>query len=250
MRSAQLEATSTPSTTDACPYCGEPLRTFSIPSLNGEPTHHMTLECECEGAVAARRASLRADRSAMLHKAWERTGVPWRYRGVSPDYESLPLLEGGRGVYIWGSRGAGKTSSACAILKAYVSRNTDEQGWCSARFISAIDWLDEIQDCYGRWGTSAEAITKRALDPQVLVVDDFGKCASKVTPWTSGKMFRLVNTRYSEGRSTIFTSRFKLSEVAHRFEVDDPEIGGDMVSRIAEMCVPVVMDGPDLRRMG
>lgn len=245
-----MPSTSSGAGADVCPFCGKRLEKYRIPSLHGGEGRLVTVMCECEGAIEERTRRERADRARVLRTAWERTGVPKRYLDVKPDFKTLMEMEDGKGLYIYGTRGTGKTHAACAILKAYVSRHTSEAGWCSARFISTAAWLDSIQDTYGRFSSSEDAF-QRAAGVKFLVLDDIGKVTSRVSDWSAGKLFRLVDERNGGKRLTVFTSRYQLADLASRMSTyEDRETAGDMVSRIAEMSTPVVMNGPDLRRMG
>jgi DNA replication protein DnaC/primosomal protein DnaI len=173
--------------------------------------------------------------------------VPKRYLEVEPDYSHIDDLENGLGTYLYGTRGVGKTYSACAMLKAYVARHTNDSGWCSARFVSANAWLDSIQETFGRWNSSAEEAFQRAAGTGLLVIDDFGKLNSKANDWALSRLFRLVDERYSDMRPTIFTSKYSLSQLAERFSAVDPETSGDLISRIRETCRGVPMTGADRR---
>lgn len=233
-----------------CPHCGRPYRTFEIPPLIGTRGRVIALPCDCDGARAEERDSRRGERQTQLRTAWRATGVPERYMGVDPDLAALPTIESGTGMYICGPRGTGKTRAACAVLKAYVARHTSRQGWCSARFVSVPRWLDSMQDAYDRRGASAEDAFQTAAGCSLLVLDDLGKVTSRVSDWTVGKLFRLVDERYNAMRPTVYTSQYKLSELAARLtpgtDTDTPDA---MISRIFETCVQMLMDGPD-RRMG
>lgn len=239
-----------PNTTEYCPHCGEEIRRYRIPSLGGGRARYVNVECECEGARAERKARYVEHKSDVLRAAWERTGVPRRYLDVPTDYEGLGRLEGGRGLYIYGTRGVGKTYSAASILKAYVARNTSDAGWCSARFTTTIRWLDEIQETFGRWNASAEDAFRRAAGSKLLVIDDFGKLNSRASEWGLSRLFRLVDERNSAMLPTIFTSKYSLSALARRFDAVDPETSGDMISRIRETCDRVEMTGEDRRLAG
>lgn len=208
--------------------------------------------CSCEGFVSEYVERSRGRRREALTRAWEGTGVPAEYRDVTPDFERLDRidLEGGGGLYLHGRRGTGKTHDACRVLKAYVARNASEDGWCSARFVPVLDWLDRMQDAYHKWSWSAEDEYQRAAGTGLLVLDDIGKTNSRVSDWTIGKLFRLVDDRYRSRRPTIFTSKYGLGELAERLAVDgDADKSGDMVSRIRQRCERVGYDGPD-RRLG
>lgn len=232
---------------DTCPYCGRKYRTFEIKPLFGGKPHYQYVDCDCEGAMAERNAEDRSRRSSQLHTAWTGTGVPTRFLGVTPDYKSLPKLDNGNGLYLYGNRGTGKTRHACEILKAYVARNTSESGWCNARFVSVAQWLDDIRDTYGRWGASSGNVFHKAAGADLLVLDDFGKVDTDNPTWAVAKMFLLIDKRYEDMKPTIFTSRFNLKELVVRLTVGSEATAGDMASRIAETCEFVKYDGEDRR---
>jgi DNA replication protein DnaC len=182
----------------------------------------------------------RLARASELSSAWAATGVPKRYRDVQPDREGLDGM--GTGLYLTGPKGTGKTTAACAILKAYVMRNTRD-GWCSARFVSAPDWLASMR---GRWGREEDEAYGRAANCKMLVLDDLGK--GNPSGWASERLFRLIDHRYNEELPTIFTSQYDLGEIDGKLTAnDDYETTDAVVSRIAETCRGVKFDGPDLR---
>jgi len=235
-------------TTRTCPRCGRPLPTFTIPGLRGRGEITLHGQCDCE--AAEERAERRMERAAQLESAWKATGVPMEYRGVEPDRDTLSSLDldAGNGLYVHGSRGTGKTTMACRVLKAYVATHTGGQGWCSARFVSAPAWLDRMRDAYDRRGASAEEEFERASRTAFLVLDDVGKFPSRVTDWAVGKLFRLVDERCSERRPTVFTSKYSPSALYGRLvEGGDPDTAGDVVSRIRLRCRMVPCSGEDMR---
>lgn len=234
---------------DICPHCGNPFPRMTIPAMFGSPERSIPCACDCDGALREERDIRRSERQEQLRRAWENTGVPKRYRNVVPDKSGLEVIESGRGLFLCGPKGTGKTRAACAVLKAYVAKHTSASGWCSARFVSTSAWLDKIQDTYGRWADSAEDAFQRAAGVQFLVLDDIGKVNSRITDWTVGKLFRLVDDRYGDDEKvTVFTSQYRLSELAARLtvggDVDTPDA---MVSRIFETCDQRLFDGPDRR---
>jgi DNA replication protein DnaC/primosomal protein DnaI len=182
-----------------------------------------------------------------LAHAWGLSNVPKRYRDVAPDKTVLGALESGSGFYLVGDNGTGKTQAACAMLKAWFARHTRADGWCSARFVSVPEWLDKMQDTYGS-RASSEDVFWTAAGPHVVVLDDIGKLNSRLSEWVVGKLFRLIDTRYSEMRPTIFTSQYRLSDLSSRLVVgEDTETPDAIVSRIFEMCEQRRFDGPDKR---
>lgn len=233
-----------------CPHCGRELPTYRVPAAFGAPERTLRGECGCEAAVAERARSARDARTAQLRTAWERTGVPAHYLGVEPDATHLATLEAGRGLYLWGPRGAGKTHAACRLLKAWVARHTSAEGWCSARFLTTVGWLDGISATYGT-RASAEEAYQRAAGARVLVLDDLGKLTASSSAHAVGKIFRLVDDRCTAHRPTVFTSQYDLARLAERLTAGaDTETPDAIVSRVFESCEQVRLDGPDRRLHG
>jgi len=233
-------------TTRTCPHCGRPLPTFTIPALHGKRTITLHGDCDCDGAVAEEREAKRAERASQLDGAWRATGVPKEFRGVDPDRDTLSSLDlsKGRGLYLHGNRGTGKTTMACRVLKAYVATHTSGQGWCSARFVSAPAWIERMRDADRRW-SGAEDEYGKAAGTDFLVFDEIGKAASR-TGVT--RLFRLVDERCSEMRPTVYTSKYSLSELYTKLsEYGDPDTAGDIVSRIRLRCRRIACSGDDMR---
>lgn len=253
-RPTSQSSTSTPSTADACPHCGKPYPRFEIAPLHpGGRSFWVSGQCECDGAVAERTREERTERQRCLRRAWEQTGVPKDYRDVLPDGDGLSRLdlENGEGLYLHGPRGTGKTTDACRLLKAYVMRNTDAQGYCSARFVSTSRWLSSMQDTFGMRGVSGDELFYRVANTTFLVLDDIGKISATNPDWAVRKLFDLVDERCSNHRPTVITSKFSLPELVGRLTVNgDDDIGGDIVSRIRKMCQPKRYDGRDMRIHG
>lgn len=237
--------------TTRCPFCGREYPKIVIPSFMGIPERVVTSRtCDCPDFLKDKAMRKRDERQEQLKAAWKRTGVPLDYKDVHPNHELLGSidLEAGHGLYLHGKRGTGKTTEACRVLKAYVATSTDDHGWCSARFVSALDWLDKMQDAYHHYSASAEDEFQRAAGVEFLVLDDMGKVNSRVSDWTLGKLFRLVDIRYRNRKPTIYTSKYSLGKLAERLTIDtDAESAGDMVSRINQRCRRIEYDGPDLR---
>ena len=66
------------------------------------------------------------------------------------------------------------------------------------------------------------------INVKYLVLDDIG--LNKTTEWLLDTLYLLVNERYNNGNTTIFTSNLELQELKERYGDDR------IVSRIASMC--------------
>jgi DNA replication protein DnaC len=102
-------------------------------------------------------------------------------------------------------------------------------------------------------------ILQPVLECEVLVLDELG--AVKPTDWVWDTVSLVLNTRYNRKRTTIITTNFIDEPPASigtgrvtplkaqvREETLGDRIGQRMLSRLAEMCVTVTMQGEDYRR--
>jgi DNA replication protein DnaC len=149
----------------------------------------------------------------------------------------------GRGVFLDGQPGVGKTHLAVAVLKAIIERSN-----ASGLFYDTRDLLRMIRSTYDPSIRTTELeILRPVMNTEVLVLDDLG--AEKTSEWVEETMNLIVNTRYNERRMTLFTSNY----------LDIPDdtdqnsllfrIGHRMRSRLHEMCDFVEMDGADYREL-
>ena len=149
----------------------------------------------------------------------------------------------GRGIFLEGPPGVGKTHLAVAVLKQVIVT-------FGARglFYDTRDLLRVIRSTYDPSIRTTELeVLQPVMTADLLVLDDLG--AEKTSEWVEETMNLIVNTRYNERRLTIFTSNY--IDIP---EDDDPNsllfrIGHRMRSRLHEMCEFLVLDGADYREM-
>lgn len=157
--------------------------------------------------------------------------------------------QGETGLLFCGPCGTGKTHLAVGILKALVA----ERG-ARCLFYDFQDLLKEIQSSYSAVSQASEMeILQPVFDADVLVLDDLG--AQKPTAWVRDTVGHIINNRYNDRRTTLFTTnRPDALDGAARAGRDLAEatlldqIGERIHSRLYEMCHVVRLDGPDYRR--
>ena len=187
-----------------CPDCLEPAA-FGL-----DPLDLMRIPAEFRGATIATLP--RATRSA-----------------IAPFIESWPPSR--PVLWLGGNVGAGKSYTACAILRA-VHRDYSVAG----RF-----WpVSEVADAYraasdpGYEGPWPAAVLDNALmTARLLVLDDFG--AERASEFSTGKLYRVVDARYRERLPTIVTTNVDPGAI-------DPRIRSRLLSGIE-----VRFSGPDRR---
>ena len=185
--------------------------------------------------------------------------IPVKYRGVSFDRPPVTMMDKtvlgvvrkyvddlstylreGRGLWLMGDVGTGKTT-----LAMLVSKSALEAGFTTAIY-SLPHLLSRIRRTY-----DAEAgeqgyleFFDRLTSVDLLHIDDVG--AEKRTDWVLEQLYAVVNERYEASRSILLTSNLDQMEL-------EGQIGPRTVSRIVEMCgqeFMVPMHGDDMRLTG
>ena len=150
-----------PSTTE-CPHCGAQLEVRYV-VLAGRRTFCGWKPCGCPGAVAERdeRSRLEArakaeEAAAKRRRAYERAGIKHRFMtAASPMAEGIAAkVEQGRGAYICGPVGTGKTHLASAVARLLVDGGT------SVRVTDMLGVLAAIKGTYGGDGTEDGVLSR------------------------------------------------------------------------------------------
>jgi DNA replication protein DnaC len=96
------------------------------------------------------------------------------------------------------------------------------------------------------------------MEAELLVLDELG--AQKPTAWVSDTLYLVMNGRYTRRLPTIFTSNYRLSDVADNVTSLDKMPAGSprealssripalLVSRLYEMARPIEIEAGDFRR--
>jgi len=156
--------------------------------------------------------------------------------------EEFPAV--GRGLFLEGQPGVGKTHLAVAVLKQ-VMQTAGARGL----FYDTRDLLRVIRGTYNASTHTTELdILRPVMTADLLVLDDLG--AEKTSEWVEETMNLIVNTRYNERRPTIFTTNYE--DVPDETNLDSLKVrvGFRMHSRLHEMCEFLEYEGPDFRMLG
>jgi DNA replication protein DnaC len=209
-----------------------------------DETTNTASDCACrEGRIATARTRSLAGR------------IPRRYQGVSfdrppvsdiartaPDQiQSLRRyvrainenLDSGKGLWIQGDVGTGKTTLAMLVSKAALDAGRSVAIYSLPRLLNL---LREAMDSDQGKLDFLDRLT--AVD--LLHIDDLG--AENRTDWVLEQLYSIVNARYEAEQAIVATTNLMPDELAER-------LGPRTVSRLVEICGDLIpLFGEDQRR--
>ena len=166
--------------------------------------------------------------------------IPERYRAVTPDFKLFDRIQRtGRGLYLQGPNGTGKSQTASAIALAFIEKGK------SAHFTSGGKLLSKLRDAMHSDENEAEIFAELA-PPDLLVIDDLGK--ENQTPWAVSMIYMAIDDRYNTRKPVVITSNFSKRGLIARLSIAaDSSTAEAIVSRLFEMTTKVEMAGEDRR---
>jgi DNA replication protein DnaC len=190
-----------------------------------------TSDCRCRAGRIARR------RTAGLEGR-----LPKHYRGVSFDRPPVPELarvapeivrsvrhyvrdidanlDAGRGLWLMGDVGTGKTTLAMIVSKAAIEAGRSVAIYSLPRLLNLI--RDAIESDEGML-----AFLDRLASVDLLHIDDFG--AENTTDWVLEQLYSIVNARYEDERAMIVTTNLRYEDLTE-------QLGERTVSRLVDIC--------------
>jgi len=206
----------------------------------------------------ARPCDCRAERLNRGHSRGISSVIPARYRGVSFDRPPVSdmvrdlqtkaavsevrafiddldrRLAEGRGLWIFGDTGTGKTTLAMLISKAALESGK------SVAIYSLPKLLARIRKTYDSepGGDSYLSLFDKLTSVDLLHIDDLG--AEKRSDWVLEQLYSLINERYETERSVVITTNLEHTDL-------EDQIGTRTVSRLTQMCDEVALHGDDRR---
>jgi DNA replication protein DnaC len=142
------------------------------------------------------------------------------------------LLDRGRGLWLMGPVGTGKTTLARLVAKSALTAGR------SVAIYSLPRLLNEIRDTH-RAERSHVDLLDRLTAVDLLHIDDVG--AERTTDWVLEELYSIVNARYEDERSMVITTNILDREALCE------QISERTVSRLTEMCDELPLIGHDRR---
>jgi DNA replication protein DnaC len=202
----------------------------------------------------ARPCDCRAQRASRARSRGVASVIPAKYRGVGfdrpPVTEIEPMvvrvvrsyveeidanLDAGKGLWLMGDVGTGKTTLAMLVSKAALEAGR------SVAIYSLPKLLARIRRTYDAEAGEQSYLEffERLTSVDLLHVDDLG--AEKRSDWVLEQLYALINERYEAERSVMVSTNLDQPEL-------EQQIGPRTVSRLVEICGdPLPLYGNDRR---
>ena len=202
----------------------------------------------------ARPCECRERRVARARSRGVASVIPPKYRGVGFDRPPIAGLDpavvrivrefvdglddnlaAGRGLWLMGDVGTGKTSLAMLVSKSVLEQGRSVAIYSLPRLLARIRRTYDADSGEQSYLEFFERLTSVDL----LHVDDLG--AEKRSDWVFEQLYAIVNERYEAERSMVVTTNLDQSAL-------EEQIGPRTVSRLVEICGdPLPLFGQDLR---
>ena len=141
-------------------------------------------------------------------------------------------LDAGRGLWLCGGTGTGKTALAMIVSRAALDAGRSVAIYSLPRLLSVI--RESIESDGGLLG-----FLDLLASVDLLHLDDLG--AEYRTDWTIEQLYSIINMRYQDQRAVIVTSNPLPDELSD-------QLGDRTVSRLEGMCDVLPFHGADARR--
>lgn len=264
---------------EKCKYCGKTLYYECVVLMGQAMLWNLEKpRCDCEKAVAfwkgwdAKQEKIKKEkelaeeqelRKQKIESILGKSGIKKRYLSrtidsfsvtaenkrsfeVATDYikNFREYFTQGKGLYLEGPCGTGKTHLAIAIALAII--NTGVPVICK----TSIDILGDIKRCYERNSeVTEEEVLEAYKTVDLLIIDDLGK--EQVTEWSVPVLYSILNERYEALLPTIITTNYNTTALAEKLSVrGDTETATAIISRFVESSKRVTMSWADYRRKG
>ena len=224
-----------------CEFCGAVLSP-RIYQVLGKDISFGHEDCKCEKAIINKQEKERQkyereekEKEQKLLAKFQAADIPKMYLGAQSAMASKMSAEvkEGKGFYIYGANGTGKSYTAYAIARECIV------GGVSVMCTTAADFMSLNRE----FSKSAQRQHELLMNCSVVIMDDLGK--ESPTAYACERLFHLIDKRYSACKPTIITSNYSLQDMAER--LGHGAVGISIASRLTQVSKVIALNGVDKR---
>lgn len=167
-----------------------------------------------------------------------------RFEAIKAIHQFLKEYPVGKGIYLYGSFGSGKTYLLSAMLREFANKKI------KSAIVFWPDYLRELKNAFN--GDKDEFRNKyyAIMKAPLLLIDDIG--AENTTAWGRDEIFcPIMQYRMQEHLPTFFTSNLDLKALEQHFSITKDGVdvikARRIIERIKQMAQPVEMVSKNLR---
>jgi len=229
----------------SCKYCGKAYKEY-FDSFSNKT--FMISNCNCEKKLEQKQKGL--ETIALIRSIKNNSGIGKRYlKKTFSNYNKsinkkavdecldycrnfLKNYNEGKGLFLMGTIGTGKTHLLAAIID-YIARIYKKE-IRKVMYFTSTGLLNEIRNSYNK----SEEFVNKVKHCQLLLIDDFG--AEKTTDWVLEIYFEIIDYRYSNLLPTIIATNLTDKEIKEK-------LSERIMSRIYEANKGIKLIGKDYR---
>ncbi|MDR1398015.1 MAG: ATP-binding protein [Desulfarculales bacterium] len=185
---------------EKCPRCGRETLAKAIEALGS------CYDCHREREQRREKLDWLRQESGLSAQEWRLSFAslqPWQHPALIRRLR-VWRAENGKGLYIAGGLGVGKTHLAVCLLNQHI-RSGPQRGM----FLSYPRIFADLKADFGARRGQARQVLSRARGASLLVIDDLG--AGAAPGWAESEFLPLLDWRAAERLPTVYTSNLALN---------------------------------------